>query len=366
MMILHLYFAKRFFVSFSIVAGAFLILIFIIDFIEHLRSFRGQDVAFIKILELVALNIPSSLHQTLPLMMILCSIMLFLGLSENNELVITRAAGRSAVRSLIGPITAAFFIGVISVILLNPIVAGTKKQYENLTSELSNLPINTSYLSANGIWLRQGNENTQTVIHAVNANLDGTKLFNVTLQDFNLSGTAIRRIVAQSASLKPGYWQLINSKEWPLDLGQNPEANVVKRTNYKLPTELTKNQIQDSFATPASIPIWQLPAFIHQLKKAGFSAKRHSVWLHMEITLPLFLSAIVMIGAGCTMHQTRQRGTKLMVLMAILFGFSLYFLRDFAKILGENGQLPEIWTAWFPPIAAIGLSLAFLLHTEDG
>ena len=117
-----------------------------------------------ELLELVALNVPSSLHQTLPLMMILCSIMLFLSLSKSNELVVTRAAGRSAVRSLIGPITAAFLIGVISIILLNPIVAGTKKQYENRTSELSNLPINTSYLSANGLWLRQGNETTQTVL----------------------------------------------------------------------------------------------------------------------------------------------------------------------------------------------------------
>ena len=104
-MTLHFYFAKRFFVSFLIVASAFLVLIFIIDFIEHLRSFRGQDVAFVEILELVALNVPSSLHQTLPLMMILCSIMLFLSLSKSNELVVTRAAGRSAVRSLIGPIT---------------------------------------------------------------------------------------------------------------------------------------------------------------------------------------------------------------------------------------------------------------------
>ena len=129
-MTLHFYFAKRFFVSFLIVASAFLVLIFMIDFIEHLRSFRGQDVAFLEILELVALNVPSSLHQTLPLMMILCSIMLFLSLSKSNELVVTRAAGRSAVRSLIGPITAAFLIGVISIILLNPIVAGTKKQYE--------------------------------------------------------------------------------------------------------------------------------------------------------------------------------------------------------------------------------------------
>ena len=50
----------------------------------------------------------------------------------------------------------------------------------------------------------------------------------------------------------------------------------------------------------------------------------------------------------------------------LLLGFGLYFLRNFAQILGENGQLPEIWAAWIPPVAAIGLSLAFLLHTEDG
>jgi lipopolysaccharide export system permease protein len=109
-----------------------------------------------------------------------------------------------------------------------------------------------------------------------------------------------------------------------------------------------------------------LPAFINQLEKAGFSARRHRVWFHMEMALPLFLASIVMIGAGFTMRHGRQSRTGLRVLMTLLFGFGLYFLRNFAQILGENGQLPEIWAAWIPPIAAIGLSLAFLLHTEDG
>ena len=73
-----------------------------------------------------------------------------------------------------------------------------------------------------------------------------------------------------------------------------------------------------------------------------------------------------MIGAGFTMRQGQRNRAGLRVLLAIMFGFSLYFLRNFAQILGENGQLPEIWAAWIPPIAAIGLSLAFLLHTEAG
>ena len=147
---------------------------------------------------------------------------------------------------------------------------------------------------------------------------------------------------------------------------RNPEAEADKKRQYKIPTELTKDHIHDSFGSPSSIPIWQLPTFINQLEKAGFSARRHRVWFHMEMALPLFLASIVMIGAGFTMRHGRQSRTGLRVLMTLLFGFGLYFLRNFAQILGENGQLPEIWAAWIPPIAAIGLSLAFLLHTEDG
>ena len=365
-MILHLYFARRFLTVFFFITGAFSVLVVLLDFIEQLRRFRGHSVAYEKILHLVALNAPAALYQMLPLIMVLCSIMLFSSLARSNELIIARASGRSAVRSLIGPLLTALAIGVFAVLALNPIVAATQKQYENLFSSFSTRQVSTVSLSSSGLWLRQGNEQAQTVIHANRANLDGTQLFDVTLYEFDLSGQATHRVSADTATLEDGYWDLLNVKEWQLQLGGNPEADADQMRQYRIQTELTKEHINDSFGTPASIPIWQLPMFIKQLKKAGFSARRHTVWYHMELALPLFLASIVMIGAGCTVRQGRQSRTGLMILMAILFGFGLYFLRNFAQILGENGQLPEIWAAWIPPISAIGLSLAFLLHTEDG
>ena len=365
-MILHLYFARRFGMAFLFVTGAFSILVALLDFIEQLRRFRGYDVAFGKILHLVTLNVPGTLYQMLPLIMVLCSIMLFLSLARSSELIIARAAGRSAVRSLTGPLLTALIIGVFAVLVINPIIAVTQKQYETLLSSFSSNQVSAISLSANGLWLRQGDDEAQTVIHAQRANLDGTQLFDVALYEFDLSGKATRRVAAEMATLRKGHWDLLNVKEWQLQLGGNPEANADKMRQYKIPTELTKEHIHDSFGTPASIPIWQLPMFIERLQKAGFSARRHIVWFHMELALPLFLAAIVMIGAGFTMRQGRQNRTGLKVLMAILFGFGLYFLRNFAQILGENGQLPEVWAAWIPPLAAIGLSLAFILHTEDG
>jgi lipopolysaccharide export system permease protein len=86
----------------------------------------------------------------------------------------------------------------------------------------------------------------------------------------------------------------------------------------------------------------------------------------MELALPLFLVAMVMIGASFTLRHQRGGRTGMMVLFAILLSFAVYFIRNFAQVLGENGQLPALLAAWAPPLAAIGLSLGMLLHHEDG
>ena len=75
---------------------------------------------------------------------------------------------------------------------------------------------------------------------------------------------------------------------------------------------------------------------------------------------------MVLIGAGFTMRHTRLGKTGQMVLYALLFGFGLYFVRNFAQVLGENGQIPPALAAWSPPVIGILASLGFLLHLEDG
>ena len=52
--------------------------------------------------------------------------------------------------------------------------------------------------------------------------------------------------------------------------------------------------------------------------------------------------------------------------VALGLGFGIYFIRNFAQILGESGQIPVALAAWSVPLAAILLSLGILLNLEDG
>lgn len=364
-MMLHLYFARRFAATLAAVFGMFFCFLVMLDLIDQLRRF-GRDVAFTDVLWLSLLNAPSALYVMLPLIVILATILLFVALSRSSELIVTRASGRSAIYSLMAPVLVALTLGVFAVAICNPIVATTSKRYQELRETYRNNGVSTISIRGEGLWLRQGSDTGQTVIRASRANSDATILYDVNFITYAPGQGPIRRVLAQNARLEKGAWVLENAKSWSLLSGQNPEEQALNFKRLQVPSTLTQDSIRDSFGKPSTVSIWELPRFISRLNQAGFSSRRHTVWFNMELARPLFLMAMVLVGAAFTMRHNRHGRTGLTVLAAVLLGFGLYYVRDLAQILGENGQLDPILAAWAPPFASLFLAFGLLLHMEDG
>ncbi len=363
-MILDRYLARRFLRTFGATLAIFFGLLALIDLVEQTRRFGGRVEGTGDLLALTLLNVPAGLYEILPLVTIIAAISLFLSLARSSELVVTRASGRSAIRALLGPSVVAVLLGTLTVAAFNPIVAATSGEYEAREARLAGEESVLAF-SADGLWLRQGGGLGPTVIRADRANLDGTVLSGVTFLTYDAEGRPDERIEARSARLEQGRWVVEEARLWPLS-APNPEAAATTQATLTLPSPLTADQIRDSFGDPSSISIWELPAFIRQLEEAGFAAQRHRVFLQMELAQPAFLLAMLLIAAGFTMQYQRGRRTGIVVLLAILTGFGIYFLRNLALILGEAGEVPPALAAWAPPLAAIGLSMGLLLHLEEG
>jgi lipopolysaccharide export system permease protein len=182
---------------------------------------------------------------------------------------------------------------------------------------------------------------------------------------FDPSGMPIRRIEAARARLEPGHWALSRVKQWDLQ-ADNPEKSAQSQPELDVATDLTIAKISEGFGAPSTVAFWNLPRYISALQQAGFSARKYQVWFQMELALPLLLVGMVLVAAGFTMRPARFGKTGQMVLMALLGGFLIFFLRSFAQVLGENGQIPIALAAWAPPVATAFLGLGLLLHLEDG
>jgi lipopolysaccharide export system permease protein len=341
------------------------LVIILFTVVENLRRFGESGSSAGDILRVTLLQSPEVLYQVFPLVLMLASLVTFLRFARTSELVVMRAAGISALRLIAVPVVAALLLGVGFVAVVNPFVAASIKRGQAMVDDFDRDGGSLLAFSPEGVWLRQGDPGGQTVIQASRTNPDGTLLTGVRMHRFDTEGTLYSRIEARAARLTAGAWILTDAAEWQLrdDGGFSTSA---ARGRIDLPTTLTSEEILESFAPPETVGFWELNRFIAQMEDSGFSGQRHRLFLQSELAKPALFAAMVLIGAAFALRPTRFGQTGVMILLAVLAGFALYFLKDFAESLGGRGQIPLMVAAWTPPVAAILLAVSLLLHLEDG
>lgn len=351
------------------VLGVFLVIAIVILLfggVENLRRFSDTNATAGDILSITLLEAPETLYQVFPLVLMLGSLATFIGFARTSELVVMRASGISALRLIRVPVVAAVVLGIFFVAVVNPFVAATIKRGLVVEDEFRNGGGSQMSFSADGVWLRQADEPAgQTVIQAARTNANGTILSRVRMYRFDEAGTIYSRIEAPAARLMPGEWLLEQASQWDLD-AQGRFDRKAQGGRLTLPSTLTSAQILDSFSPPEVVGFWHLGPFIATMEESGFSGLRHRLFLQSELAKPALFAAMVLIGAAFALRPTRFGQTGIMVILAVLAGFALYFMQNFAQSLGAGGQIPIMAAAWTPPIAAILLALGLLLHLEDG
>lgn len=362
-MILFYYVLRRFIAMFLQVTAIFFGILLLIGTVDELSSLQhGEGVAHAAYLGLLGQS--HDFYRILPLITIIAAVSLFMGMSKSSELVVVRAAGRSGLAFLLAPVCGAALIGAVAVSLFDPMIAATSKLYRTEKQNNGGEPVVA--MVGDSIWLRQGDAEQQSVIKAKNVSEDGLTFENVTFFSLDAQGNPLSRIEAARVELTPKAWVLTGAKRWDLT-ATNPqmgENNLVDGT--KIPTDLTKDRLNRGFGSASDVGFWSLPSTIKDLEKSGFSARGHRVWLQIELALPLTLVVMVLVAAGFTMRHVRTGNTGKMVLFALLAGFAIFFLRNFAQVLGQNGQIPALLAAWGPTVGAAMIALSLLLHLEDG
>ena len=366
-MTLARYIAIRFLSAFLRVIAILTVLMFVVEFVETRRSMADTTDSLGIVFHLTLLSLPELVDRVFPLIILLTSLTLFVGLARTSELVISRAAGVSALRLLTVPVLLALLIGAVFVSVFNPIVAATIRSHDQLRAEVRQESRSVLSVSRQGIWLRQVVAERQTVIFARRASEDGSLLVEAEFHVFDEDGALQERLLADRAQIQGEVWRLSNLRRWNVQTEADGRPTAIQtEATAELPTNLSSDQILDSFAPPKTISVWQLPGIIDQLEQSGFTAQRHKLFLQSAMAMPLMLAAMVLIGAGFTMRHVRFGKTGVLVLLAVVSGFALYSFTSVANSLGAAGNIPISIAVWTPPVAAVLLTMGLLLHLEDG
>ena len=106
------------------------------------------------------------------------------------------------------------------------------------------------------------------------------------------------------------------------------------RETYRLKTNLTAAQVGESFATPETVPFWQLSSYIELAENAGVAAAGYRLQFYQLLALPFYLASMVILAAAVSLRFFRFGGVQKVVLGGI--GAGLPPVRA-----GENFRRPE-------------------------
>ena len=304
--------------------------------------------------------------EILPYAVLLGGIIAFWRLTRSSELVVARAAGVSAWQFLAAPTLCAIALGGLATGGISPISAVMRARAEIMEDNYLRSGGGPLALNGGQLWLRQSDRTLDpqgvAILHARAVAAHDLKLDAHDVTVFRLDGgdRLLQRIDALGARLGDGAWILNDART--VTPGHLPSAAQM----LSLPTDLTVARVQESFAPPDTFSVWTLPGFIALLERSGFSAIRHRLHFQSLLALPLLAGTMCLLAAGFSMRPQRRGGVARMIGSGVAAGFSLFLVSKLAEEFGQSGALPPALAAWAPAASGLMLSVALLLHQEDG
>jgi lipopolysaccharide export system permease protein len=356
------YFAMRFLITAILVFAGLLSLIALVDYIEMMRKTSGMaNVPAMVVAKTSLFRVPQIAETIMPFSILIAAMSCYLNLSRRLELVIARAAGMSAWQFISPALVVALVLGALATLAYNPMAAALQERSKRLEVEfLGENTEATLQAAGSAFWVRQRNADGESIVNAQTSTEQGVRLGGVTVFTYDPAGHFLERIEAKTAVLGRGVWRLSEARVY------SNNAPPADRGEYLLKTSLTPEQVRESFATPETVPFWQLPLYIEIAEHSGLGAAGYRLQYQKLIARPFVLASMVLLAGAVSLRFFRFGGVQKMILSGAAAGFLLYVLSKVTDDLSKAELMHPIAAAWLPVFVGGLTGVVALLYQEDG
>ncbi|HBH26047.1 MAG TPA: LPS export ABC transporter permease LptG [Rhodospirillaceae bacterium] len=341
-------------------------LVYLFDTVELLRRARGQnDLPASLVLEMGLLKLPDVGQALIPFAVLAAAMFTLWSLSRTGEMTAMRAGGLS-LWQMLAPLTAvALALGIVQIGALGPLSAALLGKYARLEAQHLKNASPAISVFAQGLWLRQETTGEgYAILHADRIGAGGREMEDVTVFLFDLQDAPRARVDAPTGRLAPGFWALDDADVH--NLAATGSTAPHEEATWVLPTNLTPQDLAESFSGARSMALWALPGHIRVLEATGFDASALRVRFHTLLAVPLTLVAMVLVSAALFIRPASGRGALARAAVGVVGGLVVFFAVRFAEALGTTGQIPPALAAWSPALATFLIAFSLVLHLEEG
>jgi lipopolysaccharide export system permease protein len=358
--ILNKYIAEEFLKVILNMTFVFFCLGFIINLFEQINFFKDFDVSIYTPVLLSMLFVPSMTYNMFPFIILLAGIWFFLKIKKNDEIIALKVSGVSNFSIIIIPSIVSFLLGIIFILLINPVTSTLVKKYETIRGSYETQKHEyLATINVNGIWIKEKSFDKNFIIRS--SNLEGSNLVELTIYEFDNNNNFIRRIESDTVDISSKKWEIKNPRITNKDGKISPD-NYEIFTYYSL---YDLQMIKSLYSNLDTISFWNLNNEITLLENRGYSTKGMRTMWHRALAFPFFLLSMLLLSGVFTLGMQFKESNWSYIFISIIASALIFYLNDFSAALGKTEKLPVEVSVWVPIIAIFTFSAVGLIHANQ-
>lgn len=326
---------------------------------KTIRHITSGEITFINGFLIILYEIPEVIVKSLPMGMLIGSLLVFDKLSKDSEITAMRACGISIVRMLSSILILGLIASIIGFIINETIVPQSSLAQRKLQNNNKLISHHYTYIDNN-----QNNILKQAILVD---SYDGTDINNIKILNFvtnnQKKSTLSEIIAAPKARWLNNRWVLFNGIYYKLSNEGFYEDTYMFKQLPVLSSIRSYKLLNKSLKKPHNMNFIEIKDYISVLLASMHSdeARYFQVTFHQKFSQPFAAIILGIVGLILGLHPPRS--SRFLGYTMGMFIILLYYLVwPVSMTLGNIGAINPVVAAWLPNIIAVVIGFVILKY----
>ena len=335
-------------------------LFIIVDYTDLSGDIRTNHIPFHTVFAYYRFLLFQILNYTVPISVLVATLVTFGLLSKNNEVTAFKSSGVSLYRVALPIIVIAGVMSVLSYLMLDFVLPYSNQRVDQLRNRIKGRKT-VAAAQQQKLWLLgKGRYLMNFLSYDREAKqLSQLQVFEMHPTEFRLT----RRVYADHARWDGTGWLFENG--WMRSFAD--DGTTTTFTPIQTPLRLYYAERPEDFATEVKAPdqmtFAQLRRYIETIRRSGYAAEELSVKLYQKTSWP-FISVVMTLIALPFAFKIGKRGALYGVGIALILGIFYWMIFAVFTKFGEVGNLPPLLSAWSANVLFAIAAIYMFLHVD--
>ncbi len=353
--VLTWYILVDFLAHFAVILGGLVMVLTLGTIFDSLRGILKYEPEMWMILAYYACRVPYNVAASVPLAVLIATLLTLAKMLRSHELVAMRAGGMSQYLIAAPFLAAALVVSFLTLGFTETVLPWANRMARELKwVHIRKVPLSEMQtVKQAAVWTGGG-----SLVYADEANGEEQVLKGVTIFEFK-GGDLTGRIDAETARPVRGMWEIRNAQiyRWR---GDRPRLEREEKAVYPM-LEGIKDFLQEDVPVE-NLTRGDLRALIAKLKKTGKVYVSEQVFYYFKLAYPFasFIVALLGLGVSFTFQTNPRSGVAASFGVAFFSALFYIGLVQLGQVLGVGGVLPPLIAVWLANAVFLVAGLALM------